>query len=62
MKKLLWVLIFILLVGIAKPRLEWLYCNCNDMTLGLNDQDYMLLVGYIKTLEHKIKHQCEPEY
>ena len=42
-----------------KPRLEWQGCNCNDMTLGLGDEDFMHLQVYIESLEYRASHPCQ---
>jgi len=40
---------------LVDPRVEWKGCNCNDMTLGLGDEDFMHLMIYIKALEHRVR-------
>jgi len=46
---------------IPEPRLQWQGCNCNEMTLGLGDEDFMNLQVYIKSLEHQVA-QCVTKY
>jgi len=43
---------------IEKPELEWQSCCCNDMTLGLSDNDFMNFQVYMKSLEHRVQ-ECE---
>jgi len=43
---------------LVDPRVEWKGCNCNSMTLGLGDEDFMHLMIYIKALEHLASKEC----
>ena len=43
---------------LVDPRVEWKGCNCNGMTLGLGDEDFMHLMIYIKALEHLANKEC----